>query len=810
MSISQFVASFVVGYITSWQLSLVLTAMLPLLGIGGWFMAKAMDQGQASNESYINAGAMVQEVLKEIKTVASFANFEYEKEKYNSFIDVAMKAGIKQGFKAGFGIGFIVFIVYNSYALAVGYGSYLIANKSTNKNSGSVFGAGEVITVLFSIIFGCFSLGQATPYINAILSACNAAKTLFALLAREPQIDLTTSVLKPDKNTITGRITFKDVCFAYPSKPNELILNKLSISIEPGQKVAIVGESGSGKSTVLSLIERLYDPQSGEIFFDDYNIKNLDLDFLRSLIGYVPQQPVLLNTTIQDNIIFGRKDISDEQVKVAIENSYAKDFVDQKGVNYLCGSGGKMLSGGQKQRIAIARSIVNNPKILIFDEATSALDNKCEKAVQTALDRVCKGLSSITVAHRITTIKNADKILCLDNGKVIEEGTHNELKEKNGFYARLINEYEEDEELEEYEVEEDSFEEDNYEEYNDLKKKNNIEKTDQNEEDIIEYDEEKVEMNKLKEMDFPPSNPESNNFPNKTCNGFNNVRQMNDLPHENIKKLDGHSNIRNNSNDKKICNSNEENIRKFSTTQNLNRNFSDLNNALNIDKALSDNYRFNIDNYVNRMDIEEDKIEKVNLDQKLNNKTYKIEFHTNSNSLKDSSHFNKLNKDITIDENFGIESGVKNPKKDSYVLNHEDISGHFDEKNHKANEDIYSDNNSLNESGFEIKDNLQNINFQKSKTGKVESLLGTSKEKSLKSVRSKGHLESIKPDQELENFNSVKDGYLQINDDSNIHFIKLFISLKFLLYIYKMNKINSYYFSGAKETQKFGNIKQYN
>jgi ABC-type multidrug transport system fused ATPase/permease subunit len=265
MAVSQFIASFIVGYITSWQLSLVLTGMLPLLGIGGWFMAKAMDQGQATNESYVNAGAMSQEILKEIKTVASFANFDYEKERYRKYIDTAMKNGIKQGFKSGFGIGFIVFVVYNSYALAVGYGSYLIANSSTNKNSGNAFGAGEVIIVLFSIIFGCFSLGQSTPYLNAIISACRSARGLFYLLDREPKIDLSTSKLKPDKSLFSGKIIFEDVCYSYPSKPNNYVLKNFNLTIESGKKIVIVGKSGSGKSTILSLIERLYDPTKVKI-----------------------------------------------------------------------------------------------------------------------------------------------------------------------------------------------------------------------------------------------------------------------------------------------------------------------------------------------------------------------------------------------------------------------------------------------------------------------------------------------------------------------------------------------------------------
>jgi ABC-type multidrug transport system fused ATPase/permease subunit len=461
MALSQFISSFIVGYLTSWELSLVLTMMLPLLGIGGWFMAKAMDQGQATNESYINAGAMAQEILKEIKTVASFANFDYEKERYKSFNETAMNNGIKQGFKAGFGIGFIVFIIYNSYAIAVGYGSYLIKNGTVNKNSGNAFGSGDVIIVLFSIIFGCFSLGQSTPHLNAIISACRSAKSLFHLLSRKPKIDLSSSKLKPEKNLFRGKITFKDICFSYPSNREKLILDNFNLTIEPGQKIAIVGESGSGKSTVINLIERLYDPISGKIFLDDYEIKELDIGYLRSLYGYVPQQPVLLNTSIKENIVFGRENISEEDVLEAVENSQALEFVREKGLDYNVGAGGKILSGGQKQRIAIARSIINKQKILIFDEATSALDNICEKEVQKTLDSVCKDITSISIAHRISTIINADLIVCLNNGKIIDKGTHEELKQRSPFYLHLINQEEEDEEYENEEYENEDEHEEN-------------------------------------------------------------------------------------------------------------------------------------------------------------------------------------------------------------------------------------------------------------------------------------------------------------------------------------------------------------
>jgi ATP-binding cassette subfamily B (MDR/TAP) protein 1 len=316
MSISQFVASFLVGYITSWQLSLVLTAMLPLLLIGGWCMAKAMQQGSTVNkEAYEKAGGIAEEVLYQIRTVASFVNFEFESSNYRYHITTSMNSGIKSGYKAGFGIGFIIFIVYASYALAVGYGSYLISSQSVNENNQKIFGSGDVITVLFSIIFGCLSLGQATPYIRAIYEAMIAASDFFNLMNRKPKIDLSRSTEKPNKDTIMGTLTFNNVTFAYPSNIEKQILKNFNYVFQPYKKTAIVGESGCGKSTILSLIERFYDTQQGIISIDNHDIKSLDLKYWRSLIGYVPQEPVLFNTSIKNNIIFGRNGITEDDIQ---------------------------------------------------------------------------------------------------------------------------------------------------------------------------------------------------------------------------------------------------------------------------------------------------------------------------------------------------------------------------------------------------------------------------------------------------------------------------------------------------------------
>ncbi len=433
-SFSQFIASFIIGYITSWKLSLVISAMLPLLGLGGFFMANAMKQGTAEMRTYEKAGGMAEEVLYQIKTVASFANFDDEKKRYNNFLDISCKAGINQGYKTGFGIGFIIFVIYGSYALAVGYGSRLIYNNG-EKTEDTDFGAGGVITVIFAIIFGCFSLGQAAPNIKAIYEACNASQDYFELKNRK--IKHSFGKEKPDKNQSIGHLQFKDVSFKY-NTGDKIILNKINIDFEQDKKMAIVGPSGIGKSTILSLIERFYEPTNGMILFDGKNIKNFDINHWRSFIGYVQQEPVLFNTTIRENIIFGRDNITDNQIIEACDKAYATEIINKVGLDYIVGVKGEKLSGGQRQRIAIARAVLLKPKILLLDEATSALDNKSESEVQQALDMVSKGITTIVIAHKMDTIKNSDKIFCFGkDGNIAEEGTHDELMEKKGVYADL-------------------------------------------------------------------------------------------------------------------------------------------------------------------------------------------------------------------------------------------------------------------------------------------------------------------------------------------------------------------------------------
>ena len=247
------------------------------------------------------------------------------------------------------------------------------------------------------------------------------------------------------KDNIKGKIDFKDVKFSYPLSPDVKILDDLTFCAEQGKILALVGHSGSGKSTISNLIQRFYDPVEGNIFIDDINIKDFNLEWLHRNIGFVSQEPILCNGTIEDNITYGVREYTKNKLEEVCEISLVNKFLKDKnlfpdGLKTLVGERGTKVSGGQKQRIAIARAIMKDVKILIFDEATSALDAESENEVQTVLDNIIKNkkITTIIIAHRLSTIRNADKILFLSEGKIVESGTHEELIKLNGEYKKLV------------------------------------------------------------------------------------------------------------------------------------------------------------------------------------------------------------------------------------------------------------------------------------------------------------------------------------------------------------------------------------
>lgn len=314
MSISMFIVSFVISFYTSWKLTLVLSCLLPFLALSGYFVTKAMQDGEKFGaKAFEKAGGIAEETIYSIKTVASFSNYPYEINRFNELLKESMRIGISNGFKTGLGFAFIFFIMYNTYSLAIWYGSLLISDSiQSGKND---FLSGDVMVVMLTFIFGAFSLGQATPNLKAISTACVASSQFFELLERKSSKNIISKKLMPDKDNVKGKITFKNVTFSYPSNPNRIILDNFDLEIEAGMKVAIVGESGSGKSTIFSLLERFYEISEGYILLDGIDIKDLDLQYYRTLIGYVSQEPVLFNISLKDNIIFGRENVLDTQIE---------------------------------------------------------------------------------------------------------------------------------------------------------------------------------------------------------------------------------------------------------------------------------------------------------------------------------------------------------------------------------------------------------------------------------------------------------------------------------------------------------------
>ncbi|XP_048579396.1 ATP-dependent translocase ABCB1 isoform X3 [Nematostella vectensis] len=322
--------------------------------------------------------------------------------------------------------------MFGSYALAFWYGGAVLVVDG-NLNSGDLF------VVFFAVMIGATQLGQAGPNIEAIATARGAAHELFAIIDRVPPIDSSSEAgAKP--GNVTGDVTFNDIHFYYPSRNEVKVLNGLSLTVRSGQTVALVGESGCGKSTVIKLIQRFYDPENGSVCLDGTDIRSLNLHWLRQRIGVVSQEPALFATTIAENIRYGQDGVTQAEIEQAAKMANAHDFITKlpKGYETVVGEQGSQLSGGQKQRVAIARALVRNPRILILDEATSALDTESERVVQAALDKAREGRTTLVIAHRLSTVRNADMIAAIHNGVVVETGSHAELMATDGVYRQLV------------------------------------------------------------------------------------------------------------------------------------------------------------------------------------------------------------------------------------------------------------------------------------------------------------------------------------------------------------------------------------
>ncbi|KAJ3406830.1 GTPase-activating protein [Chytridiales sp. JEL 0842] len=438
-----FLSAFGVAFYRSFRLTLVLLSVLPFIvgsvGILTFFNSKF--QTQILN-IYSQAGSVAEETISALRTVTAFNAQKKMCTRYDAELGGARAAGVKKSIAMGFGLGFLFMVIYFAYALAFYYGSVLLQD--------NLIDAGTVVNVFFSVLIGAFSLGQIAPEMQAIMLGVGAGTKIFYTLNRIPPID----THNPGGETIPadevkGNIELKKVVFTYPARPDVKILKGIDLSIKAGTTVALVGQSGSGKSTIIQLLERFYDAESGTVELDGRPLTSLNLIWLRHQIGYVSQEPTLFEGTVAENVSQGLLGTAYEQsmwekklelVKDACRMANAHDFILKlpQGYETQVGERGLLLSGGQKQRIAIARAIVKNPKILLLDEATSALDTTSERIVQAALDNAAKGRTTIVIAHRLSTIKNADQIICMARGEIIEQGSHDELVSINGFYKKLV------------------------------------------------------------------------------------------------------------------------------------------------------------------------------------------------------------------------------------------------------------------------------------------------------------------------------------------------------------------------------------
>ncbi|KAH8602394.1 P-loop containing nucleoside triphosphate hydrolase protein [Bisporella sp. PMI_857] len=436
-----FITAFVIGFIKSWKLTLILSstvfAIAFTMGGGSSFIIRYSKQ---SIESYALGGSVAEEVISSIRNAIAFGTQDKLSRQYDDHLKVAETYGYKNKFVLGIMIGCMFLILYLNYGLGFWMGSVYLVKGEVSLSS--------ILTILMSIMIGAFSIGNVAPNAQAFTTAISAAAKIFNTIDRVSPLDPTNDEgIKLDH--VEGTIELRNIKHIYPSRPEVTVMQDVSLIIPAGKKTALVGASGSGKSTIVGLVERFYDPVGGQVFLDGHDLSTVNLRWLRQQISLVSQEPTLFGTTIFENIAHGLigtkyQDEKDEKRKELIieaaKMANAHDFISTlpEGYETNVGERGFLLSGGQKQRIAIARAMVSDPKILLLDEATSALDTKSEGVVQAALEVAAAGRTTITIAHRLSTIKEADNIVVMSEGRIVEQGTHDELLAAKGAYHGLV------------------------------------------------------------------------------------------------------------------------------------------------------------------------------------------------------------------------------------------------------------------------------------------------------------------------------------------------------------------------------------
>ncbi|MED6131265.1 ATP-binding cassette, sub-B (MDR TAP), member 8 [Stylosanthes scabra] len=432
MHSSSFISGIAFATYFSWRLALVAFPTLVILIIPGMIYGKYLIYlSKSSAKEYGKANAVVEQALSSIKTIYSFTAERRILVRYSETLERTSRLGIKQGIAKGLAVG-STGLCFGIWAFLAWYGSHLVMYKG--ESGGRIYAAG------ICFIMSGQSLGVVLPDLKYLTEASVASTRIFNMIDRTPLIDGEETTKGTVLDQINGNLDFEHVRFTYPSRPDNLVLNDFNLRVESGKTVALVGASGSGKSTAIALLQRFYDVDEGVVRVDGVDIKRLQLKWLRGKMGLVSQEHALFGTSIKENIMFGKLDATMDEIVAAATAANAHNFIRHlpNGYETKIGERGALLSGGQKQRIAIARAIIKNPVILLLDEATSALDSESELLVQNALDQASLGRTTLVVAHKLSTVRNADLIAVVNGGSVMETGTHNELITRpDGHYAKL-------------------------------------------------------------------------------------------------------------------------------------------------------------------------------------------------------------------------------------------------------------------------------------------------------------------------------------------------------------------------------------
>ncbi|MGI9490791.1 MAG: ABC transporter transmembrane domain-containing protein [Geminicoccaceae bacterium] len=425
------IGGLVLLFVTNLKLTLLILVVVPLVVVPIVVIGRRVRLlSRAAQDRIGDLSGHSEETLNAVQTVQAFAQEARERGTFKGLAEAAFLAAVRYARARSILAAVVITLVFGAIVVVLWVGGHDVM-------AGTITG-GELASFVFYASVVASAAGGLAEIMGDLQRAAGATERLFDLLDTKPLI------VTPEKPAalplpLKGAIKMEGVRFAYPLDPETAVLHRLDLEVEPGATVALVGPSGAGKTTIFQLLMRFYDPEAGRLTFDGVDLKGLDPVDLRGKIGLVPQEPVIFSANAWDNIRYGRPDASDDEVREAAATAAATEFLEKlpDGFDSFLGEKGVRLSGGQRQRIAIARAVLRDPTLLLLDEATSSLDAESERLVQDALERLREGRTSLVIAHRLATVLNADRIVVLDEGKVVATGTHQELIEQGGLYARL-------------------------------------------------------------------------------------------------------------------------------------------------------------------------------------------------------------------------------------------------------------------------------------------------------------------------------------------------------------------------------------